>query len=292
MYLLLFDVDGTISYPQKPVFDGIRQVLRRLASSYPTLVTTGFVSGSGPNKITHQVGVERTEDLLRSSEHPNSCHINYMFYENGLLSFSEGHGRKLKELSRLSFREHLGDAKYVTLVNRILFEFSQIQLPVKTSQFVELRTGTLNVSPIGRDCSFAERDAFVVLDKEQGIRLALQKRLTEQFSASMDLVFAIGGQISLDIYPRGWDKSFCLGLVKLDQFNEVHFFFFFCSEGGNDHGIYIDRRVTHRHAVDGPKETLRILLSLLKRLEGKSLSAEESALLAGDPLFVERLEGE
>eukprot|EP01057_Protomagalhaensia_wolfi_P001974 Protomagalhaensia_wolfi_Nauph_80__1973@NODE_2247_length_1154_cov_20_425112_g1753_i0_p1_GENE_NODE_2247_length_1154_cov_20_425112_g1753_i0NODE_2247_length_1154_cov_20_425112_g1753_i0_p1_ORF_typecomplete_len293_score44_82PMM/PF03332_13/2_6e56Hydrolase_3/PF08282_12/0_0037SOCS_box/PF07525_16/0_074Trehalose_PPase/PF02358_16/0_34Trehalose_PPase/PF02358_16/2_2e03_NODE_2247_length_1154_cov_20_425112_g1753_i02351113 len=290
MYLLLFDVDGTISHPQKPVFDEIRQVLRKLASLYPTLVTTGFVSGSGPDKITRQVGVERTADLLRSSEHPNSCHINYMFYENGLLSFSEGHDRQLKELSRLSIRDHLGDANYVALVNGILFEFSQIQLPVKTSQFVELRTGTLNVSPIGRACTYAERDAFAVLDKEQGIRLKLQKRLSEQFSASMDLVFAIGGQISLDIYPRGWDKSFCLGLMKLDQFNEIHFFGDRCSEGGNDHGIYIDERVTHRHAVDGPEKTLGILRSLLKRLQGESLSAEESALLAGDPMLVERLE--
>ena len=36
-------------------------------------------------------------------------------------------------------------------------------------------------------------------------------------------VFA-GGQISFDVFPIGWDKTFCLGLVDLTQFKEVHFF--------------------------------------------------------------------
>ena len=34
-----------------------------------------------------------------------------------------------------------------------------------------------------------------------------------------------GGQISFDVFPKGWDKTFCLGLIdNISQFKEVHFF--------------------------------------------------------------------
>ena len=33
-----------------------------------------------------------------------------------------------------------------------------------------------------------------------------------------------GGQISFDVFPIGWDKTFCLRLIDLSQFKEIHFF--------------------------------------------------------------------
>ena len=35
---------------------------------------------------------------------------------------------------------------------------------------------------------------------------------------------ASGGQISFDVFPIGWDKTYCLGLIDLTQYKEVHFF--------------------------------------------------------------------
>ena len=35
---------------------------------------------------------------------------------------------------------------------------------------------------------------------------------------------AIGGQISFDVFPVGWDKTYCLGLIDLTQYKEVHFY--------------------------------------------------------------------
>ena len=50
-------------------------------------------------------------------------------------------------------------------------------------------------------------------------KLALQKEF-----ANSGLDFAIGGQISIDIFPRGWDKTFCLQFVEKDGFETIHFF--------------------------------------------------------------------
>jgi len=38
------------------------------------------------------------------------------------------------------------------------------------------------------------------------------------------LTYSIGGQISFDVFPHGWDKTFSLGRVEDEQFEEIHFF--------------------------------------------------------------------
>ncbi len=38
------------------------------------------------------------------------------------------------------------------------------------------------------------------------------------------LCFSAGGQISFDVFPDGWDKRFCLGIVEKDNYSAIHFF--------------------------------------------------------------------
>lgn len=33
-----------------------------------------------------------------------------------------------------------------------------------------------------------------------------------------------GGQISIDIFPKGWDKRYCLGHVEKDGYDTIYFF--------------------------------------------------------------------
>ncbi len=40
--------------------------------------------------------------------------------------------------------------------------------------------------------------------------------------ANCDIQFSIGGQISIDIFPTGWNKCFCLKF--LTQYDTIHFF--------------------------------------------------------------------
>ena len=38
-------------------------------------------------------------------------------------------------------------------------------------------------------------------------------------------LLSTGGQISFDVFPKGWDKTFCLGLIdELNDYKTVHFF--------------------------------------------------------------------
>ena len=55
------------------------------------------------------------------------------------------------------------------------------------------------------------------------MRAAFVNVLKEKFS-DYGLTFSIGGQISFDVFPNGWDKTFCLQHVADEGFEEIHFF--------------------------------------------------------------------
>ena len=133
-------------------------------------------------------------------------------------------------------------------------EIAEIDIPVKRGTFIEFRNGMLNVSPVGRNCSQEERDAFEKYDAEHGIRKALVDKLKTQF-ADYGLTFSVGGQISFDVFPNGWDKTFCLQFVEKD-FDEIHFFGDKTYKGGNDYEIYESEK-TVGHTTTGPADTMK-----------------------------------
>lgn len=73
--------------------------------------------------------------------------------------------------------------------------------------------------------------------------------------------YSIGGQISFDIFPKGWDKTYCLQHLEQDSkkangvhYTTIHFFGDKTFKGGNDYEIFEDPR-TIGHAVNNPDET-------------------------------------
>jgi len=76
-----------------------------------------------------------------------------------------------------------------------------------------------------------------------GVRKAMVETLQKEF-AEYNLTYSIGGQISFDVFPQGWDKTYCLRF--LDEFKTVHFFGDKTYKGGNDHEIFeSDRTIGH-----------------------------------------------
>ena len=59
-----------------------------------------------------------------------------------------------------NIKTQFDDAQLKELINFSLHYFADLDIPVKRGTFIEFRTGMLNMSPIGRDCSQEERDAF------------------------------------------------------------------------------------------------------------------------------------
>ncbi|KAG6493609.1 hypothetical protein ZIOFF_048601 [Zingiber officinale] len=261
--IALFDVDGTLTEPRKvdSSFVGITPRMLEVMRELRKVVTVGVVGGSDLVKITEQLGNSVLNDY------------DYVFSENGLLAYKNGEliGRQLvdsllpfalsfglnlcssllsssvlgilKGFSDVlqSLKSFLGDDKLKEFINFTLHYIADLEIPIKRwGTFIEFRNGMLNVSPIGRNCSQEERDEFV-----HNIRPKMVSVLREKF-AHLDLTFAIGGEISFDVFPNGWDKTFCL--KYLDEFQDIHFFGdktynqYGILRGGNDYEIYVSER--------------------------------------------------
>lgn len=203
-----------------------------------------IVGGSDLPKMQEQMGGEDVKQLY-----------DYVFSENGLVAFKDGQLH-----NKSSIKKHMGEKKIAVFVNFCLHYIANLDLPKKRGTFIEFRDGLINVCPVGRNCTQEERMEFFEFDREHKIREKFVSALQKEFP-DIGLKYSIGGQISFDVFPIGWDKTFCLGLVDLTQFKEVHFFGDKTSPGGNDYEIFEDPR-TIGHTVTSPEDTRRQLEEL------------------------------
>lgn len=78
--------------------------------------------------------------------------------------------------------------------------------------------------------------------------------LREKFP-DLGLTYSIGGQISFDVFPIGWDKTYCLNFIGAEEYDEIHFFGDKTFEGGNDYEIFSHGRILG-HTVTSPEDTM------------------------------------
>ena len=155
----------------------------------------------------------------------------------------------------------MGEERYKEFVNWVLADLAAVDVPIKRGTFLEFRNGMVNVSPVGRNASDAERKDFEDFDKVHKVRERMIGRMKERFEG-LELKYSIGGMISFDVFPVGWDKTFCLRHLEAERgrsglvFEEVHFFADKAFPGGNDWELYQDER-TIGHAIKNPEETMR-----------------------------------
>ena len=238
--IILFDVDGTLTPSRKRATPEMLSFLAELRS-VPGCVT-GMVGGSDLPKQKEQLG----EEVLHM--------FDYVFPENGTSAFFKG-----ERIGATSVRDFLGEDTLKALINFVLGYLSQLDIPVKRGTFLEYRQGMLNISPIGRNCSQAERDEFETFDLKNDIRKTMISALRAKFP-DIGLKYSIGGQISFDAFPIGWDKTFCLQFLNGNRgeapFDEIHFFGDKTFEGGNDYEIFSHPSVIG-HTVTGPEDTMK-----------------------------------
>jgi len=237
--LVLFDVDETLTPARQSVSPEMAEVLLALRKKY----VIGVVSGSNLVKIAEQLSVNGGNI---------TADFDYVFAENGLVAYKMG-----KLLESQSFIKQVGEDRYKPLVNFILHYIADLDVPIKRGTFVEFRNGMINVSPLGRNATIAERNEFEAYDKQHNIRTTFIKVLQDKFP-DYGLTYSIGGKISFDIFPHGWDKTYSLNHVADEEFEEIHFVGDKTLPGGNDYEIYADPR-TIGHAVENPAHTIRLL---------------------------------
>ena len=86
---------------------------------------------------------------------------------------------------------------------------------------MEFRNGMVNISPVGRNASMQERHDYNKYDKEHGVRRDMVLALKKEFP-DYGLTYSIGGQISFDVFPTGWDKTYCLKHVEAEIWSGLY----------------------------------------------------------------------
>jgi len=232
--IVLFDVDGTLTKPRNHAHQDIKDMMTELKKR----VTVGVVGGSDTKKIQEQLGDKVEHD------------VDYLFSENGLVGFHNG-----KQFHVQSLKAYLGEERLKHFINFTLSYLANLDIPIKRGTFIEFRNGMLNISPIGRNCTQEERDDFWKYDETSKIRAKMVEELKKKFH-DYGLRYSIGGQISFDVFPEGWDKTYCLKF--LDQYPNVFFYGDKTEEGENDFEIYTSKRVKGT-SVKGPEDTKKYI---------------------------------
>ncbi|XP_012271674.1 phosphomannomutase [Orussus abietinus] len=247
--ICLFDVDGTLTAPQQVIKPSVEKFLFETVKKEFDLAIVG---GSDLTKIQKQLGGENVINKYK-----------YVFAENGLVAFKDG-----KRLRGETIQSIIGEDALQDFINFVLRYISELKLPFKRGTFVEFRTGIINISPVGRNCTQEERIRFYEYDTEHLIRQKFIQAIKKEFP-NLALTYSIGGQISFDVFPNGWDKTYCLRHIQ--GYDEIHFFGDKAHEGGNDYEIY-ESDLTVGHRVDDPEDTvnqLKVLMTLINETKAK-----------------------
>ena len=244
--LFLFDVDGTLTNSREIIKDEMKDFLYKLKNNINFHI--GFVGGSNLEKQREQL----TEEVFNL--------FHYKFPENGMVAYENN-----DMINNVSFFDFIDEESYKRFINFCLKYISEIDLPKKRGTFIELRRGMVNISPIGRNCTKEEREEFYEFDKKNKIRENMVKVLKREFSA-VPLDYAIGGRISIDVFPKGMNKTYCLKLIKKERYEKIYFFGDRTFEGGNDYELFNHPDVIG-YSVKNPEDTIKFLNEIIKKLK-------------------------
>jgi len=232
--IYLFDIDGTLTPSRLRIDPEFETFFLQWMKDKDVI----FVTGSDKDKTIEQVG---EKIWTRASRVYQSC---------GNAVYQGGHLIEKK------------DFKLDTELQRLLYTFKACSdWQHHHGNHIEERIGLVNYSTVGRDCDQSSRNAYYAWDQLKGERELFCKIIEDTFP---DLEASVGGQISIDIYPKGKNKAQVLEDLVGDH---ITFFGDKCDPGGNDYPIVaeLERQFeeTNRqcvvHRVKDYKDTWNIL---------------------------------
>ena len=234
----VFDVDGTLT-PSRLSMD---PKFKKYFLKWMKGKTVIFVTGSDKDKTIEQIGLDVWNEATACMQ---SCG-NHIFVKG-------------EEVSRNSWK---ADEGLISLLEQFLV-ISKYRK--RTSNHIEHRIGLCNFSVIGRDCSQREREDYAEWDDFNKERLDMAQLINENFP---ELEASVGGQISIDIHPKGANKSQAKKwiLENIGEDTVIRFYGDKTKKGVNDYDLANVFKLPHEvFQVKDWEHTYRILKDSKKR---------------------------
>jgi len=219
--VFIFDVDGTLTPSRRKMTKGFEEFFDKWSDKNKFYL----VSGSDIEKLDEQV----PESIMMKAEGIFTCGGNELWqFDPHVVNFP------FTRIYQNKFKPP------ETLLTYLGFQVKISDTPVKSTNHREDRDAMLNFSVVGRDCTLEERQQYFEFDKETGEREKIAEEIKRGWP---ELDAVIGGQISIDIAPKGNDKSQVIGKIKDDYnipFMDGMKYIFIgdrTMEGGNDYPL-------------------------------------------------------
>ena len=240
--IFIFDVDGTLTPSRQTMTEEFKKFFEEWAKKNKFYLVTG----SDLSKLQEQMeGLEIHADGIFTccgneywqsdpAVHPKHCDLIYE--------------QKFKPPETLL--TYLGEQ----------LRFSDY--PVRAGNHIEDRGTLLNFSVVGRNCSLQQRKDYNQYDNLTEERKTISEYIRKQWR---DLDAVIGGQISIDIYPKGNDKSQIFGIIEQERLVQPDEYVFMgdgIQNGGNDYPLahlMDELEGCDWHHVEGWEQTMKIL---------------------------------
>ena len=208
--IYIFDVDGTLTPSRLRMTEEFAKFFDKWSSKNKYYLVTG----SDLDKTKEQLPiayVDRAEAIF-------TCCGNQMWRDDESI-----YDNKFKVPRKLN-----------KLLGTIL---SNSQYSHRYGNHIEDRGSMVNFSTVGRDCTQEQREEYYKWDLEKGERQIIANAIKEKFP---DLDAVIGGQISIDIYPKGNDKSQVFDVIEQERLVQPDEYIFIgdgIENGGNDYPL-------------------------------------------------------
>lgn len=232
MTKFIFDIDGTLTPSRGRMDTEFSQWFEHFA----THNSVYLVTGSDRDKTIEQVG----NQIYNLAVRVYNCSGNDV-WEQG------------KHVNSKSFTP---PKELYDLMNGWLQTSS---FPLRTGNHIEERTGTINFSIVGRNCTLGERKLYIKHDLENRERESIAFQINNEFP---DITATVGGETGLDIYRTGGDKSQILQDFN-EPYDDIIFFGDKMLPGGNDYPLASKLLSKNCYHVKEWKETWQILKKLV-----------------------------
>lgn len=247
----LFDMDGTLTKPRERIQADMIQALSDLSK----FSEVGIVSGSDLPLIKEQVVQYLLEDLKKSMIlFPCNGTQAYNFIDN---TYQKVYSTNM--ISEIGKNEFFDLFKFLLKQQKVTCDDNPDILI--NGNFIENRGSMLNYCIPGRSSSSAERKRFEFIDFTRSIREHILTRIKAYISRKkISLSASIGGKTSIDIYPKGWDKTYVMN--HLNDYDPITFVGDKCDGTGNDKELYnlqdhADNLICFK--TSSPEETIDII---------------------------------
>ena len=172
--IFLFDVDGTVTPSRAKIHP-------KMADTLLQLDNYSFVTGSDTDKTIEQVG----RPVFNSAQYSFNCIANDVYrygqplYRNNWKPSGQ----------QMAFLMQIADLS---------------PYPYQYGKTVEVRTGMVNFSVVGRGAVGLQRTNYYKWDCEHREREKLSRLIKTQYP---ELTAVVGGETGIDVFPNGGDKS-------------------------------------------------------------------------------------